>query len=210
MAGQRESYADNVADTVRMFADGKAMGGNERSLRCTDAQLSLPEQDHTWRTMPADRDELAAKLEAARADLARFERSETYQRAQAFDQLTKHEALAKHPELDGAYKQLHDIKQGRGLQISQDDRETSYFNARARLSEQLHRGQVPKGNVTLDESRRVLEMAAGQRGLMVRDAGQMKQDFKGKVVATSSHHAAGEKVVIQYGNKKSQVYDQGK
>lgn len=232
LAGQRESYRDNVADTVRMVSDGKTMGGNERSLRHTDAQVSRPEQDRTWRTMPADRDELAAKLEAARADLARFERSQTYQRAQAFDQLTKREALAKYPELDGAYKQLHDIKQGRDPQISQDNRETFYFNARARLSEQLHRGQVPKGNVTLDESSRVIEMAAGKRGLVVRDAGQMEQDFKGKVVATSSHHAlvqvsdmvavryemahldrevrAGEKVAIQYGSKKSQVYEQGK
>ncbi|WP_338911996.1 zeta toxin family protein [Mycetohabitans rhizoxinica] len=232
LASQRGSYRDNVADTLRMVADGKAMGGNENPPSRTYAQVSRPEQDRTWRTVPTDRDELAAKLEAARADLARFERSETYQRAQAFDQLTKREALAKHPELDGAYKQLHDIKQGRVAQVSQNDLETFYLNARAQLSEQLHRGQVPKGNVTLDESRRVIDMAAGQRGLIVRDAGQIKQDFKGQVVATSLHHAlvqvsdmvavryekahlerevcADEKVAIQYDSKKSQVYEQGK
>lgn len=187
--------------------------------------------DRASRPLP-DRDELAAKLDAARADLARFEQSATYLRAQAFDQLTKREALARHPELDGAYKQLHEIKQSWTPQTSQHDRETSYFAARAQLSEQLHRGEIPKGNVTLDESRRVIDMAASHRGLVVRDAQELKQDVKGEVVATSSHHAlvkmsdmvavryekegldrevlVGEKVTIQHGNEKSQVYEQGK
>jgi hypothetical protein len=146
LASQRGSYRDNVADTLRMVADGKAMDGNENPPSHTYAQVSRSEQDRTLRPVSADHDELAAKLEA----------------------------LAKHPELDGAYKQLHDIKQGRVTQISQNDRETPYLSVSAQLSEQLHREQVPKGNVALDESRRVIEMAAGQRGLMVRDAGQRK------------------------------------
>ncbi|WP_338910290.1 zeta toxin family protein [Mycetohabitans rhizoxinica] len=139
LASQRGSYRDNVADTLRMVADGKAMDGNENPPSHTYAQVSRSEQDRTLRPVSADHDELAAKLEA----------------------------LAKHPELDGAYKQLHDIKQGRVTQISQNDRETPYLSVSAQLSEQLHREQVPKGNVALDESRRVIEMAAGQRGLMV-------------------------------------------
>jgi hypothetical protein len=204
LAGQRGRYRNNVADTLRMVADGKAMDGNENPPSHTYAQVSRSEQDRTLRPVSADHDELAAKLEA----------------------------LAKHPELDGAYKQLHDIKQGRVTQISQNDRETPYLSVSAQLSEQLHREQVPKGNVALDESRRVIEMAAGQRGLMVRDAGQRKQDFKDKVVATSSHHAlvqvsdmvaicyekahfdrevrAGEKVVIQHGDKKAKSINRAK
>ena len=210
LAKQREGVRDNVT-----YAD---------ALR--------PEHERTARPVLADREELAAKLEAARNDLARFEQTPAYQRAQAFDQLTKREALERHPELDGAYKQLHDIKQSWTPQTSQDQRETSYFNARAELSEQLHRGRVPEGNVTLDESRRVIDMAASHQGLVVRDAQELKQDVKGEVVATSSHHAlvkmsdmvavryekggldrevrVGEKVTIQHGNEKGQVYEQGK
>ena len=211
---------------------GKYIGGNDEALKRAYADALRPEQERTARPVLADRDELAAKLEAARNDLARFEQTPAYQRAQAFDQLTKREALERHPELDGAYKQLHDIKQSWTPQTSQDQRETSYFNARAELSEQLHRGRVPEGSVTVDESRRVIDMAASHRGLVVRDAQELKQDVKGEVVATSSRHAlvkmsdmvavryekegldrdvrVGEKVTIQHGNEKSQVYEQGK
>lgn len=211
---------------------GKYIGGNDEALKRAYADALRPEQERTARPVLADRDELAAKLEAARNDLAHFEQTPAYQRAQAFDQLTKREALERHPELDGAYKQLHDIKQSWTPQTSQDQRETSYFNARAELSEQLHRGRVPEGSVTVDESRRVIDMAASHRGLVVRDAQELKQDVKGEVVATSSHHAlvkmsdmvavryekegldrdvrVGEKVTIQHGNEKSQVYEQGK
>jgi predicted kinase len=209
-----------------------AVGDAARAIREARADAQRPEQERAMRPMMPDRDELAAKLEAARSDLARFEQSPEFQRAQAFDQLTKREALERHPELDGAYKQLHDIKQGWTSQASQDQRETSYFNARAELSEQLHRGRVPEGSVTLDESRRVIDMAATHRGLVVREARELKQDVKGEVVATSSHHAlvkmsdmvavryekdgldrgvrVGEKVTIQHGSEKSQVYEQGK
>lgn len=179
-----------------------------------------------------DREQLAARLDAARADLTHFEQSPTYQRAQAFDQLPKREALERHPELDGAYKQLQDVKQGWTTQTGQDQREASMSTARAELSHQLHRGEVPQGNVSLDESRRVIDMAANHRGLMVRDAGDLKQDFRGEVVATSSQHVllkvsdmvavryekdslsrdvqVGEKLAIQHGSEKSQIHEQGK
>ena len=179
-----------------------------------------------------DRHELAAKLEAAREDLRRFEGSRTYQRAHAFDQLTKMDALARHPELDGAYVQLHNVKQSWGPQASVADRDVSLANARAELSEQLHRGWVPQADVSIEESKRVIELAATFRGLMVRDAGQTQRDTQGKVVAESSHHVlvqvsdmvavryekssldrdvnVGERVAIQYGKEKSQVYEQGK
>ncbi len=179
-----------------------------------------------------DRQELMAKLEVAKNELSNLEKSTTYLRAQAFDQLSKSESLARFPELDGAYKQLHEVKQGWTSQVSQSEREISYSNARAAILEQLHKGGVPEGSVTLDESRKVIGMAADHRGLVVRDAQELKQDVKGEVVANSSHHtlvkmsemvavrfekqsldrevAVGEKVAIQHGGDKSQVYEQGK
>jgi predicted ABC-type ATPase len=221
------TYAER--DGVREYS--KSIDGRDEAFRRAYAEALRPEQERAVRPVLADRDELAVKLVAARNDLARFEQTPIYQRAQAFDHLTKREALARHPELDGTYKQLHDIRQGFS-QTPQDQRETSYFKARAELSEQLHRGRVPDGNVSLDESRRVIDMAASHRGLVVRDAQELKQDVKGEVVASSSHHAlvkmsdmvavryekdgldrgvrVGEKVTIQHGNEKSQVYEQGK
>lgn len=92
--------------------------------------------------------------------------------------------------------------------------------------------QVPQGNAALNESRRVIDAAAGHRGLMVRNPDELKRDVRGEVVATSSHHVlvkmsdmvavcyerqrldreirVGEKVAIQHGNEKSQVYQLGK
>ncbi|MBP9893364.1 MAG: zeta toxin family protein [Planctomycetes bacterium] len=216
-------------DGVREY--GKFIVGNDEPLKRAYAEALRPEQERSARPVLADREELAAKLDAARRDLSRFEQTTTYQRAQAFDQLNKHAALERHPELDGAYKQLIDIKQSLIPQTSQEQRDNSYFSARAQLSEQIHRGHIPEGNVTLDESRRVIDMAANHRGLMVRDSQELKQDVKGEVVATSSHHAlvkmsdmvavryekgglnrdvqVGEKLAIQHGHEKSEVYQQG-
>lgn len=197
---------------------------------------SLAQQRETGRAgsdarQIGDRPELAEKLERAKADLGQFEQGRTYQRAQAFDQLPKLEALARHPDLDGAYMQLHNVKQG-WSQAPNHERDVSMANARNELSEQLHRGQVPRADVSVEESKRVIDLAANFRGLMVRDAGDTQRDARGEVVAESSHHVlvqvsdmvairyekasldrdvnVGEKVAIQYGNDKSQVYEQGK
>lgn len=181
---------------------------------------------------PAASKDIASKLEAAKADLSKFEQSATYQRAKAFDSLSKRDALARHPELDGAYKQLVEVRQSFTEKTPQHLRETSYFNVRAELANQLHKGDIPKGDVTQDESRRTIEHAANHRGLVVRDAAELKQDFKGEVVANSSHHSlvkisevvavryekanldrsleAGEKVSIQHGQDRSRVHEQRK
>jgi hypothetical protein len=79
---------------------GKYIGATTR-LKRAYADALRPEQERTARPVLADRDELAAKLEAARNDLARFEQTPAYQRAQAFDQLTKREALERHPGWTG-------------------------------------------------------------------------------------------------------------
>ena len=77
---------------------------------------------------------------------------QVYQRAQAFDGRSAEAALARYPELDGAYKQLAG-REGADRTALQ-----------AKLSEQLHRGDLPQGEVTRDESRQVLAMAAAHTG----------------------------------------------
>lgn len=176
---------------------------------------------------------IEGKLNAARTDLTRIEQSTEFQRAEAFNHLPKGEALAKHPELDGAYAQLRDLRQQMSPGATQHEREQSYFAARSDLVSQLERGEVPKGSVTKEESARVIDIAAESRGIKsVRDSGELQRDVKGEVVAASSHHAlvalsdnvavrfekgsldrevkTGDAVVIQYGADKSHVYEQGK
>jgi hypothetical protein len=163
-----------------------------------------------------------ARLAVARSDLDKFEASTVYQRAQAFDRLPQNEALGNFPELDASFKQLQAVKRDWTPQTSQDLREREYFGAKAQLSDQLHRGDLPKAQVSLEESRSVIQMAAAARGLVVRDAQEIKQDFRGEVVAQSSHHvllqvsdiqyekgliARSLRVLaIQYGQDKSQVH----
>ena len=91
---------------------------------------------------------------------------QVYQRAQAFDGRSAEAALARYPELDGAYKQLAG-REGADRTALQ-----------AKLSEQLHRGELPQGAVTRDESRQVLAMAAAHRGLIVRDGDSFDREIK--------------------------------
>jgi predicted ABC-type ATPase len=175
---------------------------------------------------------VAERLVAARGDLARIEQSPVFQRAEAFHTLSAKEAIQRHPELDGAYKQLHELKQGWTVTTSQHEREVAYFSKRSELLDQLHSGRVPSGNVSLEESRRAIDSAANFKGVVVRDVGEVKSEFKGEVVATSSHHALvkvseliairvekdplnqdmqiGEKLSIQHDGHKAQIYQQGK
>lgn len=146
----------------------------------------------------------------------------TAERAIAFDRLPGREALAKHPELDGAYKALHEARQN-----NQD-----VAAVRAEISRELHKGVVVPGNVSVEESKRVIEHAANHQGLMVRDADRLGGTYRGEIVAVSSHHAmlkvgdmvavryekgnldrdvqVGQRVAIQHGQERSQVHEQGK
>lgn len=175
---------------------------------------------------------VAERLVAARGELTRIEQSPAYQRAEAFHTLSAKEAIQRHPELDGAYKQLHELKQGWTVTTSQHEREVAYFTKRSELLDQMHSGKVPAGNVSLEESRRAIDSAANFKGVVVRDPGGLKSEFKGEVVATSSHHALikvselmairveknplnqdmqmGDKLSIQLDGNKAQIYQQGK
>lgn len=213
-----------VQDEVRY---GKSVGSSDELFK------RAYESGNQFRAGAADLELLTSKLEAARADLTRFEKSDTYQRALAFDTLPAKDALVRHPELDGAFKQLQELKQGLPSNASAEQRDTILATAHAELSEQIQRGQIPKGNVSLDESRQHIDAAADARGYaLVLDAGELKRDVQGEVVAMSSHHALvqtsslaavrfekgnldrdvqlGDKLAIHYGNDKSQVYDAGK
>ena len=118
---------------------------------------------------------------------------QVYQRAQAFDGRSAEAALARYPELDGAYKQLAG-REGADRTALQ-----------AKLSEQLHRGELPQGAVTRDESRQVVAMAAAHRGLIVRDGDSFDRGIKGEVVAGSSHHVLvriSDQVGLMYGRDR--------
>ena len=113
------------------------------------------------------------------------------------------------------------------MTTSQHEREVAYFSKRSELLDQLHSGKVPAGNVSLEESRRAIDSAANFKGVVVRDPGELKSEFKGEVVATSSHHALvrvsdliairvekdplnrdmqmGDKLSVQHGGNKAQV-----
>ena len=144
------------------------------------------------------------------------------ERAVAFDAIVDRsgqtKALAAHPELDGAIKQLILTERAGG----------NVEKMRAELSRELNDGKIVAGNVTVEESRRVMDMAAKHRGLIVRDIERLGGQFDGKVVAVSSHHAmlqvgdmvavryersnlardidVGSRVNIHYGRDQSQVY----
>lgn len=148
----------------------------------------------------------------------------TVDRAVAFDHAEgrqgQREALAQHPELDRAFKQLYETQRDGG----------DMDKVRAELSRELHTGKIAGSAVTVAESRRVIDNAAQARSLLVRDSAALGGQFRGEVVAVSSHHAMlkvgdmvavryelanldrdiqkGERLTIQHGDPQSKVYDQ--
>ncbi|PTT93028.1 cell filamentation protein Fic [Pelomonas sp. HMWF004] len=100
----------------------------------------------------------------------------TSARAHAFDTMQRSEALAKYPELDGAYKKLHEA---RGADIA---------TVQERLSRELHTGRVVDGGVTPSESLRIIEHSAKARGLEIGKSGELGQIHTGEVIARSSRH----------------------
>lgn len=195
------------------------------------AALVAARERATGQAVP-DKAEVIGRLQEARNAVLQVEKSDGFQRTQAFADLPKKEALAKYPELDGSYKQLQEVKAGWTEKTSQHERETSYFEKKASLSGQLESGAIPKGNVTREESAQVIALAAASRGLMLRDgANSPGHDTKGEVVATSSHHTLvkisesvalkyesatldrevqkGQQITIRPAAEKNQVYDRG-
>lgn len=136
---------------------------------------------------PQDRADWIEKIDAARKELAQFEQSPTYARAKAFDDGPSVATLARHPELDGAYKQLADLRKSFSPETPEGERDRQYSAAVASLSEQLHRGEIPKGDVGPEDSRRVINSAARERNLVVREP-EPDRVVQGEVLARSSQH----------------------
>lgn len=204
----RESGATVAQTTSVTFRDevryGKSVGGSDELFK------RAYENGNQFRTGAADLEVLASKLETARAELTRFEKSETYQRAHAFDTLPAKDSLVRHPELDGAQKQLQDLKQSLSAHTSPELRESLIASTRADLSEQIHRGEIPKGNVSRDESLQYISSAADVRGYaVVRDAMELKRDVQGEVVAMSSHHALVQTSTLVAVRVEKSTLDQG-
>ena len=151
------------------------------------------QRESAGRIVVGDLPVLEARLERAQQTMRQFEQGVVYQRAQAFDGRSAEEALARYPELDGAYKQL----------AGQEGADRAVLQAK--LSEQLHRGELPQGGVTKEESRQVLAMATAHRGLIVRDGDSFDRGINGEVVAGSSHYVllrVSEQVGMVYGRDR--------
>ncbi|KWI31956.1 zeta toxin family protein [Burkholderia stagnalis] len=137
---------------------------------------------------PQDLAEVSKRLQAAREDRTTFEHSEIYKRAKVFDDGPNVAALARYPEFDGAFRQLADVRKGWQPDTPLADRQQQYFDTLGRLSEQLHRGEIPGGNTTLAESQRVMGVVARERNLMIRTP-EPDRVLQGDVVAKTSQHA---------------------
>jgi UDP-N-acetylglucosamine kinase len=238
-AHQRPVY-DNVLDRGQWRAqpDAAATLERERDRPWTRAEradyVSVLETiaDLAKQRLQVPDAAIEERLAGARADLARFERSPAYLRADAFDQLPMNAALAKHPELDGAFAHLREAMSRLRPETSQDEREYHYFSTRAALLERLERGDIPRGPVTLNESEQVIAMAGAERGIKsIRSHADLQRDATGEVAATSTHHVLlalsggvgvriekqrldramtlGETVTIQYGADRSKVLEVG-
>ena len=178
-------------DSERLYS--KSIVGEDEALKRAYAALLRPDPNLRGPILIGDGAILAARLEKAQQALQQMEQGTVYQRAQAFDGRSAEAALARYPELDVAYKQLAG-REGADRTALQ-----------AKLSEQLHRGEVPQGGVTKEESRQVMSMAAAQRELIVRDGDSFDRGIKGEVVAGSSHHVLvriSDQVGLMYGRDR--------
>ena len=241
-ASQREIYANELVNgrwLKNPAADKVLVEERTRSWTHAEHQAHVDTQarvvgfaqqrESAGRIVMGDLPEQESKLARARQALQQIEQGTTYQRAHAFDTLRSSEALGRYPELDGAYKQLQAVRDGLSGGLT-PEKNQAYLQARAELSEQLHRGQLPQGPVTLEESRQVLEMAALQRRLILRDGDVLGRAVQGEVVAGSSQHvlvrisdmvalsyergklerevSVGDRVVIEPGQDKHRVHEQ--
>lgn len=177
--------------------------------------------------------EIEAKLVNARSQLTQFEQSPGYQRAAAFEHMAKGDALAKYPELDGAYAQLRDLRLSMDRSMNSVESEQSFSAARVQLSREIERGDIPAGSVTYAESKMVIDFAAAERGIKsVRDADDLQRNVRGEVAAVSSQHVLvklsddvavrfernrldrqveqGDKVSVKYRQDMSEVHEAGK
>ncbi len=123
-----------------------------------------------------------------------FSEISTSKRAIVFDNLKQNDALAQNPELDGAFKKLHEVRtSGKGVEAE-----------KAAISKQLHLGKIVDGGVTPAESLKVIDHAAKARGLTTQEPGTLGTKHAGTVVAQSTHHTllkVDDKTAIRFDRK---------
>ncbi|MBN3815145.1 AAA family ATPase [Paraburkholderia sp. Se-20369] len=134
------------------------------------------------------------EVDTARAPRRRsVDHARDAERGRAFDTLGRDQALALFPELDAAYHHLETRTSLSTIPRSEIER--------ANLSEQIHRGQLPEGDVPDDVSRRAIGLAGDHHNLILRDAQQLERHYRGEVLANSTHHSLvkiGQTVGIVY------------
>ncbi|RXV64150.1 toxin [Burkholderia stabilis] len=134
------------------------------------------------------------EIDTARAPRRRtVDHARDAERGRAFDTLGRDQALALFPELDAAYHHLDTRTSISAVPQSEIER--------ANLSEQIHRGQLPEGDVPDDVSRRAIGLAGDHHNLILRDAQQLGRNYRGEVLANSTHHSLvkiGQTVGIVY------------
>ncbi|WP_126242981.1 zeta toxin family protein [Burkholderia gladioli] len=135
-----------------------------------------------------------AGVDTARAPRRRaVDHARDAERGRAFDTLGRDQALALFPELDAAYHHLETQTELATVPSAEIER--------ANLSEQIHRGRLPEGDVPDDVSRRAIGLAGDRHNLILRDAQELERHYRGEVLANSSHHSLvkiGQTVGIVY------------
>lgn len=170
--------------------------GNGRASREYFAQLAKQagyEIDYTKTNKEAW---IEASKDAAHGDVSKLSKIfydiSALERAKAFKELPQTEALIKFPELDSSYKHL-------AVALSKSPSDVNTI--KSDLLSVLEQGKLPPSSVTLSESKKVTELAAAARGLIVRDAKGLGGEFSGNVVAVTSRHAllkVGEQIAVRY------------
>ncbi|WP_260434743.1 zeta toxin family protein [Burkholderia stagnalis] len=187
-ASQSTSDAATTLESVRNRLLTHAERGAHIEILEEIVEHTRARNERTPGVGPQDLAEVSKRLQAAREDHAAFEHSEIYKRAKVFDDGPTVAALARYPEFDGAYRQLADVRKSWQSDTPLADRQQQYFDTLGRLSEQLHRGEIPGGNTTLAESERVMGVVARERNLMIRTP-EPDRVLQGDVVGKTSQHA---------------------
>ncbi|MGS1047360.1 zeta toxin family protein [Burkholderia glumae] len=166
-------------EPLRAARELSAAAGHE-SQSANQALLAKMRQSRTLGTTDAARAEPDVSVERAprRPDV---DHARDRERGEAFDTLGRDQALARFPELDAAYHQL--------AERTALSTEPSAELARADLSAQIRRGDLPRDVVPDELSRHAIGLAGARENLILRDAGELERPYRGEVIAQSSNHA---------------------
>jgi predicted ABC-type ATPase len=230
-AGSNQRFT-SAREAAREFAITNPAGKPEvtRIDRQTDGTYSEQRIAYTAQSQRGGESQRVAMVDG-KADPEFSKVATAHIKAEAFARQPNEQVLARHPDLDWAAKEMAVVRRDLG-QIQDTSARESYYIAKQREVYDRIKDQNPTASeVTIHESHQVMQGAAQHRGLIVQDSDSLRKDIKGEVVATSTHHAlikisdmvavqvekqkisqsvdVGEKVQIQFGAEKSQVFKEG-